>query len=206
MTILGVIRHGPTEWNRDKKLQGMSDIPLSAEGRAAVATWRVPEEFAGWRWIASPLGRAQETARLIGAPPDLAPEPLLREMSFGRWEGRSIAELLAEGGPDFQAMADRGLDMQPPGGESPRMVMERLRILCQRLAGEGQDTIAVCHKGIIRALLAWATGWSMLSRQPVKLEWSALHCFRLAADGTPTIDRLNIDLRSAQNAVENMAG
>lgn len=206
MTILGVIRHGPTEWNRDKKLQGMSDIPLSAEGRAAVSTWRVPEEFRGWRWIASPLDRAQETARLIGAPPGLRTEPLLREMSFGAWEGRTIAELLAEGGPDFQAMADRGLDMLPPGGESPRMVMERLRRLCAQLAADGEDTIAVCHKGIIRALLAWATGWSMLGRQPVKLEWSALHCFRLAADGTPTIDQLNIDLRGAQSAIESLAG
>jgi probable phosphoglycerate mutase len=195
MTLLGVIRHGPTEWNRDKKLQGMSDIPLSAAGRAAVGTWRLPEEFRRWRWIASPLGRAQETARLIGAPADLRAEPLLREMSYGRWEGRTIAELLAEGGADFQAMADRGLDMMPPGGESPRMVIERLKTLCQRIAAEGENTIAVCHKGIIRALLATATGWSMLGRQPHKLDWSSLHCFRLAPDGTPSVERLNIALQ-----------
>jgi probable phosphoglycerate mutase len=206
MTVLGVIRHGPTDWNRDKRLQGMSDIPLSAEGRTAVAAWRVPAAFMDWRWIASPLGRAQETARLIGAPAGLATEPLLREMSFGAWEGRTIAELLAEGGAEFQAMADRGLDMQPPGGESPRMVMARLQTLCARLAQQGENTVAVCHKGIIRALLAWATGWSMLGRQPVRLDWSSLHCFRLAPDGTPSIDRLNINLRAPQNAVESRAG
>ncbi len=196
MTLLAVIRHGPTEWNRAKKLQGMSDIPLSAEGRAAVATWRVPQEFGNWRWIASPLGRAQETAKLIGAPPDMQPEPLLREMSFGQWEGFTIAELLAQGGTDFQAMADRGIDMQPPDGESPRMVMERLRLLCRRVAADGVDTIAVCHKGVIRALLSLATGWSMLGRQPMKLDWSSLHVFALAPDGTPRIGRLNIALRS----------
>jgi len=195
MTLLGVIRHGPTEWNRAKKLQGMSDIPLSAEGRAAVATWRLPAEFRHWRWIASPLSRAQETARLLGAPADLRSETLLREMSFGQWEGRTIAELLSEGGSDFQAMADRGLDMQPPDGESPRMVIERLKALCRQVAAERVDTIAVCHKGIIRALLALATGWSMLGRQPHKLDWSSLHCFRLAEDGTPSIERLNIALR-----------
>jgi probable phosphoglycerate mutase len=195
MTLLAVLRHGPTAWNRDRKLQGMSDIPLSAEGRAAVADWRVPDEFRAWRWIASPLIRAQETARLIGAPADMKPEPLLREMSFGQREGRTIAELLAEGGPDFQEMADRGLDMLPPGGESPRMVIERLETLCRRVAAEGENTVAVCHKGIIRALLALATGWSMLGRQPYKLDWSSLHCFRLARDGTPTVERLNVALR-----------
>ncbi|MEO8558264.1 MAG: histidine phosphatase family protein [Rhodospirillales bacterium] len=195
MTLLAMLRHGPTEWNRAKKLQGMSDIPLSAEGREAVAAWRVPEEFKRWRWIASPLVRAQETARLVGAPAEMQPEPLLREMSFGQWEGRTIAELVAEGGADFQAIADRGLDMQPPGGESPRMVIARLMALCQRVAADGIDTVAVCHKGIIRALLAQATGWSMLGRQPYKLDWSALHCFRLAPDGTPTIERLNIALK-----------
>ena len=206
MTLLGVIRHGPTEWNRDKKLQGMSDIPLSAAGQEAVAQWRVPAEFQGWRWIASPLTRAQQTARLIGAPADLQTEPLLREMSFGEWEGRTIAELLSQGGADFQALADKGLDMQPPGGESPRMVIERLKLLCRRVAEERVDTIAVCHKGIIRALLALATGWSMLGRQPHKLDWSSLHCFRLAPDGTPTIERLNIALRDDAQRPAKAAG
>ena len=205
MTLLGVIRHGPTEWNRDKKLQGMSDIPLSAPGRLAVESWRVPKEFQRWRWIASPLVRAQETARLIGGGAAISPEPLLREMSFGQWEGRTIAELLSEGGTDFQAMADRGLDMLPPGGESPRMVMERLRELCRAIATDGVDTVAVCHKGVIRALLSLATGWPMLGRQPVRLDWSSLHCFRLAADGTPSIDRLNIALTAAPATSANDA-
>lgn len=194
MTVLGVIRHGPTEWNRAGKLQGMSNVPLSDEGRALVARWRIPAECRDWRWLASPLDRALETARLLGAPPDLLPEPLLREMNFGAWEGFSIAELAAREGAAFQAMADRGLDMLPPGGESPRMVMERLRLLCQRLAREGQPTLAISHKGVIRALLALATGWPMLGKPPVRLDWSSLHCFRLSADGTPLPDRLNISL------------
>lgn len=195
MTLLAVIRHGPTEWNAAKKLQGMADIPLSAAGRELVAAWKLPPEFRDWRFLASPLQRAQETARLLGAV-ELVSEPLLREMSFGDWEGFTIKELAARGDPaEFQANADRGLDMLPPNGESPRMVIERLKILLQRLAQEGEPTIAVCHKGIIRALLALATGWPMLGRQPVKLDWSSLHCFRLEPDGTPRLDRINISLR-----------
>ena len=99
MTLLGVIRHGPTEWNRDKKLQGMSDIPLSAPGRLAVESWRVPKEFQRWRWIASPLVRAQETARLIGGGAAISPEPLLREMSFGQWEGRTLPSCCPKAAP-----------------------------------------------------------------------------------------------------------
>ena len=201
MTRLAVIRHGPTEWNAAKKLQGMSDIPLSAEGRALVASWSLPEEFRDWRFLVSPLQRARETARLLGAPRDAALEPLLREMSFGRWEGFTIAELAARHGAEaFQAIADRGLDMQPPEGESPRMVMERLRTLLARLAGEGEPTLAVCHKGVIRALLAMATDWPMLGRQPVRLDWSSLHCFRLEPDGTPRLERINVSLRSGAGA------
>lgn len=197
MTMLAVLRHGPTEWNAAKKLQGMSDIPLSAEGRALVSTWRLPEEFRGWRCLASPLSRAQETARLLGTG-DIVIEPLLREMSFGRWEGFTIKELAAgEGADEFQALADKGLDMLPPDGESPRMLIERLKILLARLAAEGEPTIAVCHKGVIRALLALATDWPMLGKQPVKLDWSSLHCFRLERNGKPVLDRINVSLRPA---------
>ncbi len=200
MTMLAVVRHGPTEWNAAKKLQGMSDIPLSAEGRALVSTWRLPEEFRAWRCLASPLSRAQETARLLGAS-EIVTEPLLREMSFGRWEGFTIKELAAgDAAGEFQAMADKGLDMLPPDGESPRMVIERLKVLLARLAAEGQPTVAVCHKGIIRALLALATDWPMLGRQPVKLDWSSLHCFRLERDGKPVLDRINVSLRPAQGS------
>lgn len=195
MTMLAVIRHGPTEWNAAKKLQGMSDIPLSAEGRALVSNWKLPEEFRHWRFLVSPLSRAQETAKLLGAEA-LVLEPLLREMSFGQWEGFTIKELAARNDPAaFQAMADKGLDMLPPDGESPRMVIERLKILLKRLAEENEPTIAVCHKGIIRALLSLATDWPMLGRQPVKLDWSSLHCFRLEKDGTPKLDRVNVSLR-----------
>jgi broad specificity phosphatase PhoE len=195
MTLLAVIRHGPTEWNAARKLQGMSDIPLSAEGRALVTSWKLPEEFRAWRVLSSPLMRAQETAKLLGAQ-TLMIEPLLREMSFGQWEGFTIKELAARNHPDeFQALADKGLDMLPPEGESPRMVIERLKVLLKRLAEEGEPTVAVCHKGIIRALLALATDWPMLGRQPVKLDWSSLHCFRLEPDGTPRLDRINVSLR-----------
>lgn len=194
MTTLAIIRHGPTEWNAAKKMQGMSDIPLSAAGRVQVARWRLPTEFAGWRWMVSPLQRARQTASMLGAPEDAIIEPRLREMSFGAWEGFTLEDLRAREGHRFKEMEGQGLDLLPPEGESPRMVMARLAELCADLAREGRPTVAVAHKGVIRALLAAATGWPMLGRQPLKLDWQSVHCFSLAPDGVPKLARPNISL------------
>jgi probable phosphoglycerate mutase len=66
-----------------------------------------------------------------------------------------------------------------------------------RLGAEGQDTVAVSHKGVIRVVLAMATGWDMKGRQPVKLDWQSMHVFRAAADGSVVIERLNLPLVAA---------
>ena len=59
MTLLklAVLRHGPTQWNTDGRMQGRSDIALSPEGRALVTTWRLPAEVHGFDVITSPLIR-----------------------------------------------------------------------------------------------------------------------------------------------------
>jgi broad specificity phosphatase PhoE len=188
-TRIAFLRHGPTAWNQDGRLQGMTDVPLSDRGRALVATWRVPLQ--GWRWVCSPLTRARETATLVGAPPSLTVEPALREMAFGEWEGRTLAELRENAPAQMQAAETGGMDMTPPGGESPRQVMDRLRPWIADVAARGEDVVAVTHKGVIRVVLAMATGWDMRSRQPVKLDWDCLHVFAVADDGTLRVDSLN---------------
>ena len=186
---IAFLRHGPTAWNQDGRLQGMTDVPLSASGRAQVATWRVARQ--DWRWVCSPLARATETARLVGAPSSLAVEPALREMAFGDWEGHTLAELRTSAPAQMQAAETRGIDMAPPGGESPRQVMDRLRPWIADVAARGENVVAVTHKGVIRVVLAMATGWDMKGRQPVKLEWNCLHIFAATDDGTLRVDGLN---------------
>ncbi|MCW5581533.1 MAG: histidine phosphatase family protein [Luteimonas sp.] len=200
MTLVALLRHGPTAWNAEKRLQGMTDVPLSDAGRALVSTWTLPEQVAGWRWQCSPLARAVETARLLPGGHDAIPEPALREMSFGAWEGRTLADLRTQFGAEMQGNEARGLDLVPPGGESPRQVMDRLRPWAAALAAEGRDTVAVTHKGVIRVVLAMATGWEMKDRQPMRLDWQSLHLFRARVDGTIAIERLNVALRPAAGA------
>jgi probable phosphoglycerate mutase len=196
MTLVAFLRHGPTIWNAEKRLQGMTDIPLSEAGRALVATWTLPETVAGWRWQSSPLSRALETARLLRAP-QVEPVEALREMRFGAWEGYRLDELRLRYGAEMRGNEAKGLDLVPPDGESPRQVMERLRPWLATLAAEGRDTVAVTHKGVIRVALAMATGWDMKDRQPVRLDWQCFHMFRAGADGSLAVEQLNVPLSAS---------
>ena len=189
MTLLVLLRHGDTEWTREHRLQGRADPPLAAAGRETVRGWRLPPDLRAIRWLTSPLVRCRETAALLGLEPAI--EPRLIEMDWGGWEGRTIAELRRERAQEFDAMEARGLDLQPPGGESPRDVQRRLAPLLEEIAAEGVPSGAVTHKGVIRAILALATGWAMADPQPVKLAWDAAHLFRLGPRGRPQVERLN---------------
>jgi broad specificity phosphatase PhoE len=190
VTLLALIRHMPTEWNAAGRLQGDEDVPLSTD---LAPRWHVPRELAGFHWITSPLRRAIETARRLGiAEPTI--EPRLSEMRWGAWEGESLAGLRARLGDDMAANEARGLDFQSPGGESPRDVQARVMPLLAAIALAGRPTAAVTHKGVIRAVLALATGWDMRDKPPHRLDWSAAHLFRLGANGAPRIARLNVPL------------
>ena len=189
-----VLRHAATAWNESRRLQGMTDIPLSAAGEAAAKEWRLPSPACGWSRICSPLQRARRTAELLRPATPVSVESRLREMSFGVWEGRTIAELRALIGEPFLEAERRGLDFQPPSGESPRAVMARLGGWATEIAAKGLPVVAVSHKAAIRALLALATGWDMTGRQPVKLDWHCLHYFVAYRDGRVTLDRANVAL------------
>lgn len=192
MISLVLLRHAPTGWNADHRLQGRADLALSDAGRATFSGRRLPAIHARRNWYVSPLRRARETADLLNLA--AITEPALIEMDWGAYEGRTIAELRAEHGEAFTDNEARGLDFQPPNGESPRQVQERLLPWLRKLAAAGTDCGAITHKGVIRAVLAAAYEWSMVGKPPVKLNWTCLHDFRIAADGRPYPQAMNIPL------------
>ena len=187
---LALIRHGPTACNADKRIQGRTDVPLSAAGRAVVENWRVPREIAAYQVLVSPLARARKTADLLGLTP-VRIESALAERSWGVWEGERLPELRERYGADMKRWEGRGLDFRPPDGESPRDLQARLTPLLARLAAEGTDTLAVTHRGVIRSLYALATGWDMRGPAPDKLRDGCVQLFALARDGTPEVLALN---------------
>ncbi len=199
MSDLIMIRHGRTVWNQTGQLTGRADIELTPEGRDEVAARRLPDRFAQARWHVSPLIRARQTAALLGRADARVDERLI-EMDFGAFEGRTLADLRADPDIDMAAMEDQGLDFQPPDGESPRAVRQRLQPFLDDLAAADGLHIAVAHKSIIRAIFADAYDWPMLGRPPVKLKWDRLHHFALTEDAQPRPVEMNIPFETAEAA------
>lgn len=193
MTELALIRHGPTDWNARKLVQGRSDVPLSADGRDRVAGWTLPGRLDGFDWVSSPLSRCAETARILTGQA-VQSDVRLVEMAWGEWEGCKLGDLRARLGDLMAAWEARGLDFQAPGGESPRDVQARVQPFLHDRARSGRPTVAVCHKGVIRAIYAKAVGWDMTCRPPTKLDDNCVHLFVLDGDGTPAAATLNIAL------------
>lgn len=198
MTVsIALIRHGPTGWNAEQRLQGHSDQPLSDIGRAEVRRWHLPDDLAGFTLHVSPMGRARETADILTGGRAAQIEPALIEMGFGDWEGQTLPDLRRDLGEEMTRNEARGLDFTPPNGESPRDVIARLTPLFATWAAGQDHRLAVCHKAVIRAVHAWASDWNMIGKPPHKLRWDCAHLFDLTPDGTPRIARLNIPLVAA---------
>jgi len=191
-----LIRHGRTEWNECGRIQGHRDIGLSAAGRAELAVRRIPPEYAHLRWYASPLARAAETARLLGAR-DLQTDARLVELHWGQWQGCTRRELRQRHGQAFSDNEARGLDFRPPAGESPGELRARFQEWLAEIAEAEQAVIAVTHKGVIQMALALATGWDLVSRPPVRLDWRCAQLFSVTGS-PPRLEakQLNIALET----------
>ena len=159
------MRHGETDWNVEGRLQGQHDIPLNARGRAQAVHCggilrdlfaRDGRDPAQLDYVSSPLGRARQTMELarpaFGLPADgYSVEPRLTEISFGQWEGFTIAQLRNR---DPQRIAQREHDkwhFVAPGGESYKTVSERMRAWYDGLS---RDTVVTAHGGTARGLMA----------------------------------------------------
>lgn len=194
MTLVALIRHGPTGWNEERRLQGRADRPLSAAGRARVAGWRVPGEYRDFEWVSSPLKRARQTAEILELPISRL-EPAIVEMDWGDWEGRTRPELDEKYGGEIAERTAMGLDLRPHNGETPREVRARVAGWMESVAAAGRPAGAICHQGIVRAALSLATGWTMIGKPPVRMDWDSLHLFRAKVGEPLEIVEMNVGLR-----------
>lgn len=176
MTWIYCLRHGPTQWNAEKRLQGREDIPLTDDAIQHYRTLCLPELPAVAQWYSSPLVRATQTAEILGLSAPVS--DALIEMDFGDWSGQRLVDLRARYGEEMARNEALGLDMCPPGGESPRGVRARVVAWLSENAGQHQAIGLVCHKGVIRALLSQALGWEMDSKLPYRVDWQALQILR----------------------------
>ena len=146
-------RHGETVWNVENKICGVTDIPLTDNGRAQARALgrRLAVEPTGiTRILCSPLVRASETARLIAAETDLplTVEPRLREQAFGRYEGTP------RNGAAF-ALAKLHFIDRFDGGESMLQLAARIYALLDELRGQDGPVLLVAHNGIARVVQSY---------------------------------------------------
>lgn len=156
-TLVLLIRHGETEWNRDQRVQGHYDVPLSERGvRQAerLAEW-LAEEALGAVY-SSDLQRARITAEILAG--DQIPvrlEPRLREARFGLFEGLTSAEIQAAYPEAYLAWRHDAIRHRPPGGETLEDLQERcMEALAEHLPEHpGQTVAVVAHGGPVRVMV-----------------------------------------------------
>ena len=187
-----LLRHGETGWNRERRYQGWTDTPLSAEGLVqAEAAARELKEHAFAAVYASPLQRARDTAAAIAALHGLEVEtdPAFKELGFGQWEGLTLDEARAGFPSVYDGWAKTPHLISPPGGESLAQARERVLAGLERLrAGHPDEIVCLVAHGIpVRILILEALGlgleriWSLhsaptgISELEFRDDWTALH-------------------------------
>ena len=186
MIRLALLRHGHTDWNRAGRIQGRTDVPLDADARLTLKGLRLPAPWDRADLWSSPLSRAVETARLVA---DQTPktDPALIEMNWGDWEGLHARDLHEDTSSGIRHIEDWGWDYTPPNGESPADLRARLVPWAHSLSA---DTVAVCHIGVMRVLLAHAMGWDFKGPAPFGIKRNRLYVIAIdttgwSADVTP---------------------
>ena len=187
---IAFLRHGPTGWNAQDRIQGQTDIPLSSEGLAKMRALRLPDEFAGARLYCSPLTRARQTVEAIGLGNPVL-DARLMEQHWGQWEGLTNAEIRARDGDDCFARAGLARDFRPFGGESTHALMARVQDFLTEIARDPRDTVAVAHLGVLRAAYTLATGWAMDAIMPAELDVSQILVLKLDGAGRSGVHELN---------------
>jgi broad specificity phosphatase PhoE len=163
MTQLVLIRHGQTQWNREGRWQGQADPPLNAFGRRQARRAAQALRGSGLDHLyTSDLRRALESARIIGAELGLAiiPEPRLREISLGRWQGMLSADIEAQYADEFRRWHTSPLTTRPPDGEDLHTLAARVLEAISEIALRHPDQRVgiVAHELPIAIILSHAQG------------------------------------------------
>jgi probable phosphoglycerate mutase len=177
MTLLYLVRHGETDWNLQRRIQGSTDIPLNDTGRQQAI--RTADILARRRWdgiVSSPLSRAYETASIIA-------------QRLGLDEPHKLGDIVERAYGEAEGLTDQQLSHYPrdsvvPGRESRDAVAGRVIPALLRLAEENPDKrfIVATHGGVIRAVLN-AVAPEASSHRGVPITNGSIHSFRLRDGG-----------------------
>jgi broad specificity phosphatase PhoE len=189
---LFVMRHGETAWTRERRFTGARDVAMAAEGH--VQAEAIARALAGEKLVAvyaSPLDRTRTTAEIVAKPHQLPVQvdPALREMAFGRWEGRDRDAIAVEEADAWRTWREAPHTLAAHGGEALTDVAARVADFVERVrvAHDNQAIAVATHAIVIRLLVLSALGlgpdrlWSVdaspagISEIDLGTDWSTVH-------------------------------
>ncbi|MDR1581589.1 MAG: histidine phosphatase family protein [Synergistaceae bacterium] len=168
------VRHGETDWNKELKYQGSTDIALNENGRsqARKVGLRLSRVIPS-KVFSSPLLRAYGTAEAImeanagGAPVEVMDD--LREISFGKWESLTYAEIMERHASDYKTWLENPFSSSPTGGESFESLRTRSARAAEAVksaAAPGAAILVAAHGVVLRTLLS-----SLMDARDPRLMW-----------------------------------
>jgi len=181
-----MIRHGETAWNAEGRVQGQTDVPLSAVGEAQARAVR--DALAGARFAAlyaSDLSRVRQTAApaaaLLGLPVRL--EPRLRERHYGKFETLTYAEARERLPQDFARFKAKDPDYDFGSGESLRNFHERAVACVAGIAARhaGEAALVFTHGGVLEMVYRHARGTGLASSRDFEIPNAALNWIEIRA-------------------------
>lgn len=202
-TRILLVRHGETEWNRTFRFQGRSDLPLNETGtRQAEALAFTLRDEPIQAIYSSPLVRALETARIIGAFHEDAPifqEENLMEMDLGDFDGMDARQWAKQHSDFRKRWMETPAQVQMPNGESlPQVQARAVRALKRITQSHPQGiTLLVCsHNFVILTILCYAMSISLDRFREVKHETAALSVLHVEGD------RLSVEMVNDRSHLE----
>ncbi|MFO1435299.1 MAG: histidine phosphatase family protein [Gammaproteobacteria bacterium] len=187
-TLICLVRHGETQWNADRRIQGQLDPPLNDKGIAqSESTARALANEAFTAIYSSDLQRARCTAELIAqhhpAPINLRED--LRERRYGKLQGLTLTEIETRFPGEFAHFQNRHLDEEFDGGESLRQFHLRVSAALNSVAIQqnGKRVLVVAHGGVLDIAYRLATGRDLFSHRDFTISNAAVSWISHSASG-----------------------
>ena len=182
LTRFCLVRHGETDWNTERRLQGQLDIPLNAQGQRQARQLADAVAAAGHRFDAlysSPLRRAYDTAEPLAHAVGLsvATLPTLMERHFGAMQGARLGDAAQTHPQAWAAYAERSLHHDLYGGESIQAFADRIHAAVMQLARQhcGQRILLVAHGGVLDMIYRLASGQPLQGQRMIVVPNASLN-------------------------------
>jgi broad specificity phosphatase PhoE len=188
MTTIYLIRHGQTDWNRDKIFRGRADVPLNEYGRKeADALGRYLSDVRPIACYSSPLSRARETAEAAvrSHSLDIRLDDGIIDIDYGEWQGIPDVEVRKSHSELYERWQQSPQRVRFPGGESLAMVRRRAMASLDRIRAEHPDgtVFVVAHRVVTKVIMCAVLGLSNAAFWKIRQDNCAYNIFELSEDG-----------------------